>query len=1311
MGDGAFFAIPLFQTRTVTVLKQIPGTKRVDHSKAVKMYERAAGDKVIPSDLRPPHVLKRTLNYLFHELLPREGFSPTFNFIRDRSRAVRSDFTMQHEKGKLAIECHERCARFHILALHLERDREGFSFNLEQQQLMNTLQSLKEFYEDQRSKYESPYELEMRVYHRFIHIRDQRDRPDQISVHITSNPVFQLTNDFRSHVQKVSSPITKTSALVVDARAMEIFGELANVLREQGNVVVIYLIACLLESLFGKDAIDDIESLRGDIAISDVIDGAISENIHEFDDAEDGMHEEIHDEEPEDAGVEEVEGEDVEVAPAMQATSSVFGPGSTSVFGVNNSHSFPSTTGASSVFSDLKATPSPFGTFGQRIDPPATQPSNPLGMTFGPQTNAQYPPASAPAFPPSNQPENSTTSPMGNAARHVSTQSSHIFNTSSTPLSLQAPDISKPNPFASSMFSSAPLAPSSQPPERPVPPTQPSQGSLFAPASGGPALTPSRSEPTLNPQATPFVPPPNTTTSGTATSTSPFSINYFPPPTTSFTPPTTTSAPSPSPTPLFLQTTSGPDPRFSVLPRLDTSPTTSLPQPQSQLTLFPEQPKTPKTPTEPPRLPRHQPISLPSTPTLPPSGPSNPRLDLLKGSLQTSNLSRSTSIEMLSPIQIQSPSVSRQGSLQNFTGLSTPIVPHATSRAPFITEESPLRGKDKGKGKAAESPRLSVAPTRDELEEALSFERKSKVVKDCFNLWRNQTADRVAYQNAVRHSESYRDKIRMSRTQRNSVNGVGDDDDQRSLSKLPGDARKRRISLVRPTSSTDGAVTPLKKRARKRVSMDYRPPRTDEELAKRLKENQEEYQRRWAPESFLQVLRIHVGHVAGGKISVVLKHWRLWLSLNPDSDATAIWMEKKFGIPESGRWASDSVFSIPILPGTGDVNGYPGIIVFECTPSDGVEDELERKYRVLDDCSRLRNILKTLPPQRYFVPSILIVWWSEGEAQMPESDLSTMLNRLVHDSIVTSFCIFSMSTSTKDPDSKFNDALQSLTLDVEGRLVRALSLTAVFRLFDDKIRPFTAEWIENCAHSGDFNWIVYGRLVQSVVDLLKTAVRLVSNLLDRPFEEHTPTFEGTNIDDSYSAYDAVFRWLSQVSVQEFRDDVIVDLRGHQTLGKVFPSTVFLDHLRVLAQYQIANVMGNPPPETPFYVLSSGVESSLHELQRIIQTYQSSLSQILNLTIRRSPKRRSLSNADSESGSKRLRLSTSASDASSAAFISRSPTPTSTPFVNGNGRMSISPGPSESVESVATDSTTSPMITVAMLRALTKDLKEKYKGGT
>ncbi|KAH9958460.1 hypothetical protein BC827DRAFT_563773 [Russula dissimulans] len=51
----------------------------------------------------------------------KEVFPPSFDFIRDRSRAVRNDSMMQRETRPLAIECHERCARFHILvALQFE---------------------------------------------------------------------------------------------------------------------------------------------------------------------------------------------------------------------------------------------------------------------------------------------------------------------------------------------------------------------------------------------------------------------------------------------------------------------------------------------------------------------------------------------------------------------------------------------------------------------------------------------------------------------------------------------------------------------------------------------------------------------------------------------------------------------------------------------------------------------------------------------------------------------------------------------------------------------------------------------------------------------------------------------------------------------------------------------------------------------------------------------------------------------------------------------------------------------------------------
>lgn len=132
---------------------------------------------------------------------------------------------------------------------------------------------MKEFYEDQRGRYQSPTELEMRVYHRLIHIRDQKERHEDIPQSLLDHPVFKLTTKFRARVQEKSAPITRSSPLAVDAEAMQIFAELANVLRQEGNVVMTYLIACILERLFGKDTIEDIEAIRGDLSNSDVIDG------------------------------------------------------------------------------------------------------------------------------------------------------------------------------------------------------------------------------------------------------------------------------------------------------------------------------------------------------------------------------------------------------------------------------------------------------------------------------------------------------------------------------------------------------------------------------------------------------------------------------------------------------------------------------------------------------------------------------------------------------------------------------------------------------------------------------------------------------------------------------------------------------------------------------------------------------------------------------------------------------------------------------------------------------------------------------
>jgi hypothetical protein len=89
---------------------------------------------------------------------------------------------------------------------------------------------------------------------------------------------------------------------------------------------------------------------------------------------------------------------------------------------------------------------------------------------------------------------------------------------------------------------------------------------------------------------------------------------------------------------------------------------------------------------------------------------------------------------------------------------------------------------------------------------------------------------------------------------------------------------------------------------------------------------------------------------------------------------------------------SDKVFQIGPPTLTVDAeDGAPGLIIFECTPFEDLDDELEKKYRILDDCARLREGLLALPEGRHFLPSLLLILWSERELSVVGSDLQDMV--------------------------------------------------------------------------------------------------------------------------------------------------------------------------------------------------------------------------------------------------------------------------------------------------------------------------------
>lgn len=151
----------------------------------VKRYRRpAAGyEEQLPSDIRPPLMLQKTLDYLMDEVVGGpEMLANVHKFVWDRTRAIRNDFSIQQvtkvDELQIAISCFERIARFHILSLHqLARAGEnGVDFDAyqEREQLNNTLLSLIYYYDDSRHKLVSPNEPEFRAYCIIFEIQDQR---------------------------------------------------------------------------------------------------------------------------------------------------------------------------------------------------------------------------------------------------------------------------------------------------------------------------------------------------------------------------------------------------------------------------------------------------------------------------------------------------------------------------------------------------------------------------------------------------------------------------------------------------------------------------------------------------------------------------------------------------------------------------------------------------------------------------------------------------------------------------------------------------------------------------------------------------------------------------------------------------------------------------------------------------------------------------------------------------------------------------------------------------------------------------------
>lgn len=148
----------------------------------VKSFKRSAAgmDSPLPTEVRSPAALRRTLDYLINDVLRGDENLPVMHgFLWDRTRAIRKDFIFQNamspEERMDQIYCLENITRFHAVSLHLlSRDgKDDFSEQQEREQLGKTLLSLIQVYDeckDMNLKLDN--EAEFRAYYLLFNAHD-----------------------------------------------------------------------------------------------------------------------------------------------------------------------------------------------------------------------------------------------------------------------------------------------------------------------------------------------------------------------------------------------------------------------------------------------------------------------------------------------------------------------------------------------------------------------------------------------------------------------------------------------------------------------------------------------------------------------------------------------------------------------------------------------------------------------------------------------------------------------------------------------------------------------------------------------------------------------------------------------------------------------------------------------------------------------------------------------------------------------------------------------------------------------------------
>ncbi|CAP35236.2 Protein CBG17718 [Caenorhabditis briggsae] len=157
-------------------------TGDVSHEMMVKQYARSAADqeRPLPHELRSEKIMNHAMCYLLHNVLDEfpefaEQRAAWYNFLWNRTRALRKEVTQLSLSDSLALNLVERCTRLHILFGYVlcDLETEYFDAAMNNETLGKCLQTLRHFYEDfEKRGIPCVNEAEFRSYDVMLHMND-----------------------------------------------------------------------------------------------------------------------------------------------------------------------------------------------------------------------------------------------------------------------------------------------------------------------------------------------------------------------------------------------------------------------------------------------------------------------------------------------------------------------------------------------------------------------------------------------------------------------------------------------------------------------------------------------------------------------------------------------------------------------------------------------------------------------------------------------------------------------------------------------------------------------------------------------------------------------------------------------------------------------------------------------------------------------------------------------------------------------------------------------------------------------------------